>query len=187
MLGSAVVYLGLITAAAGLVCVVKPMRRLRVTTRGRGLGVAGAGVLLAAIGLMLPVSESHVARAETRLDEFVPVWQFREIHTIDIAAPPARVFEAIKRVRPDEILLFRTLIAIRSGGQPPPRSIRDAIGAYESLHDIAIHSTFINLADEAPRELVNGTVILPGGDEFHRDAERLGQLARLDRDARVRQ
>jgi hypothetical protein len=67
--------------------------------------------------------------------------QFREVHTIHIDAPPARVFAASKRVRPDEIFLFRTLIAIRAFGPPPPRIIQDATKAYESLHDIATHST----------------------------------------------
>ena len=159
MLGSVIVYSGLILAAAGVVLVVKPIRRLRLTTRWRGVGVAGAGVLLAGIGLILPVSESRVTRMETRLDEFAPVWQFREFHTIEVAAPPARVFEAIKRVRPDEILLFRMLIAIRSGGQPPPQSVQNAVGEYESLIDIATHSTFVVLADDAPREFVIGTVV----------------------------
>ena len=83
MFGSAIVYVGLIMAIAGLVLVVKPIRRLRVKTRRRAFGVAGAGVLLAAIGLILPAPESRVTRIQTRFDEFVPVWQFREIHTIE--------------------------------------------------------------------------------------------------------
>jgi hypothetical protein len=78
---------------------------------------------------------------------------------IDIAAPPARVFDAIKRVRPDEILLFRTLIAIRGAAGPPPRVIQQAAATYESILDIATHSTFVVLADEAPREIVDGTVV----------------------------
>jgi hypothetical protein len=159
MLGSAIVYLGLVATLTGFALAVKPVRRLRVPTRRRALGVAGAGVLVAVIGLALPASESRAGRAGTRLDEFVPVWQFREFHTIDVAAPPERVFDAIKRVRPDEILLFRTLIAIRTGGQPPPHSVRDAIGRYKSLRDIATHSTFVVLADDPPRELVDGTVV----------------------------
>jgi hypothetical protein len=120
MIESAIVYAGLILAAAGVLLVVKPIRRLRVTTRSRGLVVAAAGLLLAGVGLILPVSESRVTGVETRLDEFAPAWQFREFHTIRVAAPPSRVFEAVTQVRADEIALFRTLTWIRRGGQPLP-------------------------------------------------------------------
>jgi hypothetical protein len=159
MLGSAIVYFGLLIATAGLVLLVKPLRRLRGMTRMPGLSLAGTGVLLAGSGLILPASESRIPGVQTRLDDFAPVWQFREFHTIEVAAPPARVFEAIKRVRPDEILLFRTLIAIRGCGQPMSQSMQSAAGKYESLIDIATHSTFVVLADEGPRELVIGTVV----------------------------
>lgn len=159
MIGTVVVYSGLVLAAAGVVLVVRPIRRLRVTTRSRGLVVAGAGVLVAGVGLILPVSESRVARVETRLDEFAPVWQFREFHTISVAAPPSRVFEAIKRVRADEIRLFRTLTWIRRGGQPLPPSILNA-GERESLIDAATRSRFVRLADDVPRELVIGTLVM---------------------------
>ncbi len=159
MFGSAIVYSGLVIALAGLALVVKPIRRLRVRTRWRGLGVAGAGLLLAGIGLILPTSESRVTRMETRLDEFAPVWQFHEVHTIAVAAPPAQVFEAIERVRADEIFLFRTLIWIRNCGEPVPQNILDAGAHGESLIDVALHTTFVRLAEDAPRELVVGTVV----------------------------
>lgn len=159
MFGSAIVYLGLIMVTGGLVLIVKPIRRLRITTRWRGLGVAGVGLLLAGIGLLLPVSESRVTQIETRLDEFTPAWQFHELHSIRVAARPERVFEAIKLVRPDEILLFRTLIAIRAGGQPHSQSVQSAAGTYESLIDIATNTSFVVLADDPPREFVMGTVV----------------------------
>jgi hypothetical protein len=157
--GSAIVYSGLVIAAAGLVLVVKPMRRLRIATRWRGLGVAGGGALLAGIGLIVPAPESRVTRPKTRLDEFAPAWQFREFHTIAIAAPPASVFEAVEGVRADEISLFRTLIWIRRGGQPLPETIRNAGAHGESLIDVALRTTFVRLARDAPRELVVGTVV----------------------------
>ena len=159
MWGSATVYSGAIVAVAGLCLAVKPIRRLRVTTRSRGLIIFAAGILLAAIGLVLPVSESRVSRVDTRLDEFAPAWHFREVHTIAIAAPPARVFEAIRRVRADEILLFRTLTWIRRGGRPAPPSILNA-GGSRSLIDVATSTGFLRLADDAPRELVVGAVVL---------------------------
>lgn len=159
MFGSAIVYSGLIIATAGLVLVVKPMRRLRIATRWRGLGVAGGGALLAGIGLILPAPESLVTRLQSRLDEFAPAWQFREFHTIAVAAPPARVFEAIESVRADEISLFQSLIWIRRGGQPLPETIRNAGGHGESLIDVALQTTFVRLARDAPRELVVRTVV----------------------------
>lgn len=159
MLASAVVYLGLMIAVAGLVFFVKPIRWLRIATRRRAMAMAGVGVVMVGITLILPAPESRIGRVETRLDEFAPVWQFREFHTISIAAPPARVFEAIKRVRADEIFLFRTLIWIRSGGQPPPKNVLTAAKRFESLIDVATHSTFVYLADDAPREFVVGTVV----------------------------
>ncbi len=98
-------------------------------------------------------------RAESRLDEFAPAWQFHEVHAIRIAAPPARVFEAVRRVRADEIALFRALTWIRRGGRPLPSSILDA-GDREPLIDVAVRGGFLRLADDPPRELVIGTVVL---------------------------
>src|SRR6266851_4322127 len=69
-----------------------------------------------------------------------------------------QVYEAIKRVRADEIAFFRLLTWIRRGGRPLPASILDA-GTRESLIDVAIRGGFVSLADEAPRELVVGTVV----------------------------
>lgn len=165
MSASMLVYLGLAIAVAGLVLCVRPCPPLRVPTRRRAASLAGIGIIGAAIALALPAPESRVGRVETRLDEFAPVWQFREFHTARIAAPPAVVFDAITAVRPDEIFLFRTLIWIRSAGQPPSPDIRHAVDRFDSLLDIATHSTFVRLADDPPRELVVGTLIAwPSGE-----------------------
>lgn len=158
MLAPALVYSGLAVALVGVASVLTPMRRLRLYTRARGAAVAAAGVAVSAIGLLLPVRESRVARSETRLDEFMPVWQFNEFHTIRIAAPPARAFAAMKAVTADEIMLFRTLTLIRRGGRDLPESILNA-AKDESLIDVATRSGFVRLAEDAPRELLIGTVV----------------------------
>lgn len=158
MVGSAVAYLGMILAGVGFALVVRPIRRLRMT-RPQAAGVTTAGALLAALALSFPATESRVRRAASRLDEFAPVWQFGEFHSISIAARPERVFEAIERVRADEIFLFRTLTWIRRGGRPLPGSILDA-GNREPLIDVALRGGFVRLASDYPRELVIGAVVV---------------------------
>lgn len=159
MVGSAIVYLGLITAAAGLIAVIKPIRRFGLPTRRHGLLVMLAGIVVIAIGFILPAPESHVGRSESRLDEFAPAWQFHEVHSIRIGAPPERVFEAIKQVRADEIVLFRALMWIRRGGTRLPASIANAM-ARQPLLDVLTRGGFIYLANDPPREMVLGTVII---------------------------
>lgn len=158
MLGSALVYSALIVMGAGLIAVVRPVPLLSLDTRLRGAIVAGASLCVAVGGLLLPAFESRTRAASTRLDEFAPAWQFHEVHTIRIAAPPARVYEAIKGVRADEIFLFQTLTWIRRGGRPLPPGILNA-GSQASLLDVAAKGGFIWLADEAPREIVVGAVV----------------------------
>jgi hypothetical protein len=159
MLGSFVVYCGLLLAAFGFVTIVKPSRRLRVSTRRRAMGVTATGLGFVLIGVLLPAPERRVSHPQSHLDEFLPVWQFSEHHTLRIAAPPARVHQAIRGVRADEILLFRTLTWIRRGGRRQPESILNA-GDRDPLLDVATRNGFIWLADDPPREVVVGAVIV---------------------------
>ncbi len=151
MFGSIVVYTGLVVAVGGLVLAIK--------RRFRGIAVFAAGVAVFIAGMLLPAPVSRAARRESRLDEFLPVWQFSEYHETRVAAPPARVYEAIKNVKADEIALFRTLTWIRRGGRQQPESILNA-GKTKSIIDVATSTTFVKLADDAPRELVIGTVVV---------------------------
>ena len=152
MFGSLVVYSGGFLVLAGLIAAIKPARR------GRGLAVSAAGAAITAIGFLLPAPEERVARIESGLDRYFPAWQFHEFHSIAIAAPPERVYDAIRHVRADEILLFRTLTWIRRGGRPMPENILNATGR-DSIIDVATRTTFLRLKDDPPRELVVGTVV----------------------------
>ena len=161
MFASLFVYTGGLALLAALALVVKPIARIRVTRR-RALGLAAVALLAAMGALMAPTFESRTT-GSTRIDEFAPVWQFHEVHTLRVAAPPARVFEAIMKVRADEIRLFHTLTWIRRGGRPAPTSLLNA-GSTESIIDVATRTGFVRLADDAPQELVIGTVLVaPAG------------------------
>lgn len=159
MLGSLTVYSGVLITIAGFLLAVRPIRRLGVNTRSRALIIAGIGVLLAGAGLLLPAPESRTTRAMRRIDEFAPRWQFQEYHDLRIAAAPPRVYDAIKRVRADEIFLFQSLTWIRRRGRPLSPGILNA-GNSEPLIDVATRGGFIILADEPPRELVLGTIVV---------------------------
>jgi hypothetical protein len=158
MYGSAFVYLGTMVALFGLMHVIKPIRGLKVRTRRRGAAIAGSGALLAVGGLLAPVFEQRATRLVTRLDQLAPAWQFHEVHSRRIAAPPDQVYRALKAVRADDILLFRTLTWIRRGGRQAPPGILNA-GSERPLIEVATNGGFVSLADDPPRELVIGAVV----------------------------
>jgi len=164
MWGSVVVYSGLGVVVAGLLAAIRPLPIWQLGSRLLGLRAMGAGLSVALAGTLLPVFESHADGTPTRLDEFAPAWQFHEVHTRRIPAPPDRVFDAIRRVRADEIALFETLTWIRRGGCAAPRGVLNAVSD-KPLLDVATESEFIWLALEPPRELVVGIVVVrPAGD-----------------------
>jgi hypothetical protein len=158
MLDSYLVYLGLTLFFAGLLSLIRPLRFVYIRTRRLALLVAGFGLLLSLGILLLPYRNQEPASRGTKLDEWMPRWQVGERHVLKIAAPPAKVFAAIHEVRADEILLFRTLTAIRRCGGTGPESILNA-PEEKPLLDVATQTTFILLDDMAPRELVMGTVV----------------------------
>jgi len=137
---------------------IRPIRRFGFRTRRQGIAVMVGGVCFVMAGYLLPAHEQRITDKVTRLDQFVPVWEFSEFHEIKIAAPPERVYAAVKSVQADEIALFNALTWIRRGGRELPESILNA-GVQKPLLDVATQSNFIWLADEAPRELVIGTII----------------------------
>jgi hypothetical protein len=165
LFGSLVVYAGLAVFLAGVILVIKPIRRRGIRNRKRALLVAAAGVTLLLAGLFLPAPESRIDQPRSQLDDILPAWQFSEFHRIRIDAPPQIVFEAIRQVRADEIVLFRALTWIRRGGRRTPENILNP-GSEKPILDVATRTGFIYLADEPPREVVIGTAVIvpPDGD-----------------------
>ena len=151
MLDSVLLYGGVLLVFAGLL--------LLIRSRRKGAGVAAIGILAAVTALALPVTEKRVARPATRLDAIMPRWQFDERHQIAIAAPPERVFDAIRKVTAGEILFFRALTSIRRFGRRGPESILNAPEKLPIL-EVATRTSFKLLADDPPRELVVGTIVI---------------------------
>src|SRR5262249_14560132 len=118
MLGSAFAYTGVVLFAAGLALFVRPIAMLGVATRWQAVGVAVSGFALSVASLAAPAFTTRVATPSSRLDAFAPEWQFHEVHTRHMTAPPARVYAALRQVRADEITLFNTLTWIRRFGRP---------------------------------------------------------------------
>ena len=142
MLDSVLLYLGFAIIFVGLLSILWPLRFLRIRTRKAGAMVAAVGFLVAVVILLLPARTKQISTPATKLDEWMPVWQFDERHVIHVDAPPEKVFAAIHAIRADEIFLFRTLIAIRRCGRPGPESIMNA-PENKPLLDVATQTTFI--------------------------------------------
>jgi type IV secretory pathway protease TraF len=106
MLDSILAYLGFAIILVGLLSILWPLRFLRIRTRLVAAIVTASGLLMAIAALSLPVQEKHVSTSATKLDEWMPTWQFDEQHAIHVDAPPGKVFAAIRDVRANEILFF---------------------------------------------------------------------------------
>lgn len=155
MLDSIALYAGGTMALGGA------LATLRKSTRRRGMTVACGGLAMATMALVWPAREQSVREASSALDRAVPRWQFAETHAIEVAAPPERVYAAMRAVTAGEIPMYQTLTAIRrglcgDGGE----SILNAPGG-EPLIDVALRGGFRSLADDPPREIVIGMKVAP--------------------------
>jgi hypothetical protein len=147
VLDSYLVYLGFALFMAGLVSLIRPLRFLWIQNRPSALAIAAVGLLVSLGALFWPHGEKEAPPRRARLDDWMPRWQVDERHTLEVAAAPDKVFSAIRAVRADEILLFRTLIAIRRCGQSGgPESILNA-PEEKPLLDVATQTTFVLLED----------------------------------------
>jgi hypothetical protein len=155
MLLSIVLYGGLFAAIVGALAI------LRRRTRRRAAAIFAAGAALVLIALVWPAAEERETEPVSKLDAIMPRWQFVERHEIRIAAPPERIYSAIRDVTASEIRFFQFLTSIRCMGRcRENESILNAPAA-KSILDVALASGFRMLAEEAPRELVIGTRVAP--------------------------
>ena len=163
MLGVVVVYLGLISAFLSGMSLLRPLSflatPLAIHTRRQAALVLALSFIVVVTGAYLPAREVRIATPRTQLDQFAPVYQFSEFHSIRIAAPRGRVYRAIKSVTAEEIAFFGTLTWIRRFGRPGPESILNP-PAHEPLLDVATRTSFLLLAEEPNHEIVVGAIVV---------------------------
>jgi hypothetical protein len=157
-LWSTAVYTAALIALAGVVGLIWPFRRLYRKSRLRALVMLVAGAAIA-IGITMVTPSATSSGERHGIDEFAPVFHFRELHSTVVAAPPDRVFAAIRAVTADEIALFNLFTGIRRLGRSGPESILNA-PPQQPLLDVAVRTGFHLLADRAPHELVIGAVVV---------------------------
>lgn len=171
---SAAVYAMALIALVGVVGVIRPLRWPHGRSRVRALILAVVPVLLAVLVTRITPPSRSISGGHA-IDEFAPQYHFREHHDQIVAAPPDRVFSAIKSVYADEIALFRIFTTIRRLGRPAPESILNP-PKDEPILDVARRTGFVLLAEQPPYEIVLGTLVaapagfrapqMPGADDF---------------------
>jgi hypothetical protein len=98
----------------------------------------------------------------TSLGRFLPAWHFREVHSTLVQAPRDHVYRAVLEVTPEEIFLFRTLVAIRRMGRRSPDGILNPPPG-EPLLAVAARTQFRVLEERAPEEIAIGTLLVSPG------------------------
>jgi hypothetical protein len=118
---------GIFAVLLGLVCLVKPVRRLGIRSRLAALLVVIGSLFVTATAIGWPASVVGAQGSHRRLDDFLPRYQFAEYHEGRVRASRQRVVDAVQRVTvadmPAAVFLMR-LRALAEGrwGTPPPDS-----------------------------------------------------------------
>ena len=157
-LWSTALYSSAMVAVAGAIGLIRPTKWLHRRSRRRAAIMLAAGVSVAlAVALITPAPTTSAAGLG--IDEFAPVFHFREHHSTVVAAPPERVFAAIRTVSADEIALFNLFTTIRRFGRPGPESILNA-PRQQPILDVATSTGFLMLVNQPPREVAIGAVVV---------------------------
>jgi hypothetical protein len=111
---SALAYSGLVVMLAGVLAVFAPLSWTGFSRRWCGLLAGFAiGAVLFAAGWFWPTGSYTTAAPATRLDAFMPAYNFYERHEILVQASPALVREELNRLSFADIGVMKTLGAIR--------------------------------------------------------------------------
>jgi hypothetical protein len=158
---SVTVYAGIVIALAGVACLIKSLRFLGLRSRRAGALLAVTGIALALVGMSWPAGTTRIAERHSRLDDFLPEYQFSERHVVRIHASPDRVSAALREVTSNDIKTMDTLTRLRAmaGGRfvrgSSPLAARPILEILKNPR-----SGFLPLHEDA-REIVMGMVGRP--------------------------
>ncbi len=152
---SVTLYAGFTIACFGALCVLKPIRFFGVRKRRSGALLIVAGVAVAFIGLSLPARSVRIASRVSRLDDFMPQYDFYEVHDVRVHASSDRAAAAIQATTLEDIKVYETLMRLRlmASGKfryKPARAGKPVLEVFKSPK-----SGFVLLSEE-PREVVMG-------------------------------
>lgn len=156
MLASILLDVSLAAAALGALCLVKPLAFLGIHTRAGGAALL-TGALAAALVVALWPAPTLRSSGHQAIDRFLDNYNFHELHTTLVSAPPEAVYRAVQEVTAGEIRWLKPLMAIRSF---PAWLLRKRAPRPEAVPilEVATRASFFYLAREPPREIVVGTV-----------------------------
>ena len=135
--------IGLVAAAS----LIWPFRFLLIRSRKVAALVLLSGALITATGLLWPARRVHTAQRSSRLDDFLPEYDFSERHAVNVHATPEQTAAALRQVTFDDIKVFDALMRIRAaagghfrtGPSPGQRRVLDALSnpgsGFFPLHD----------------------------------------------------
>ena len=152
---SVLVYSGIVAFLGGVVSALAPPRWFGFSRRFQApLAGAFVGAVLFVAGWYWPVGAFDTPSPATRLDAFMPDYNFRERHEILIQAPPDRVRAALDRVAWADIGVMETLGRVRAvamGG-----SARGGLSPTPIVDSVKSPRSGFFLLDDTPREFVFG-------------------------------
>ncbi len=157
---SVLAYSGIVVFLLGFLLALVPPAWSGFSRRSHAMfaGVA-AGVALFAAAWFWPVHTRSVASPVTRLDAFMPTYDFEERHELTINAPAERVRAALNQVSFADIPLMQTLGRIRAIAMGQLRAPSGAQGVAPMIPIVEMirnpRSGFFPL-DDTPREFVFG-------------------------------
>jgi len=155
-LPSVLAYSGMAAFLGGLVSVLAPPRWLGFSRRFQGpLAGALAGACLFGAGWYWPAGAFDTPSPTTRIDAFLPEYNFHERHEMVIQAPPESVRAALDRVAWADIGVMETLGRIRSvamGGS----AARGGLSPTPILDSVKNPRSGFFPLDDTPREFVFG-------------------------------